>query len=181
MTADNRRSLVVERELFDLVSNAICSLFCFKPLSSLSQALAILWIKERPLPIYSRAFSFPQRDVVSTWDGLVRNDPVIPERNSTRRPLPADREVIRIKKMLAEEGKDVVRFLPVEFLNALNEIWVVVQGFNISNRMSSNLFSFELVGLVGKVYGKQDIKSLTSGCAVAMGARCGVPPPLIEA
>jgi hypothetical protein len=41
--------------------------------------------------------------------------------------------------VLAEECKDVMRFLPIEFLNALDERWIVVQGLEASYRMGSDL------------------------------------------
>jgi len=41
--------------------------------------------------------------------------------------------------MLAEEGKDVVRLLAVELLDALNESWVVIQSLDAGYGMGSNL------------------------------------------
>lgn len=68
------------------------------------------------------------------------DDPVIPERNRARRPLPANCEVDGIEEVLAEEGKYVARFLSVELIDPFNECWVIVQGFDTGHWVGANLY-----------------------------------------
>lgn len=70
----------------------------------------------------------------------MHDDPVIPERNGARRPFPANSKVVCIEEMVAEEGEDVMRFLAVEFLDPVDESWVVVERLEASHWMGSNLW-----------------------------------------
>lgn len=53
------------------------------------------------------------------------DDSVIPESNGAGRPFPANGGVVCVGEVLAEQGEDVVRFLGVELLDALEKGWVV--------------------------------------------------------
>jgi hypothetical protein len=128
-----------ENNLFGLLRDTINPSFGYKPVFSLRQAFTILWIKERPLPIHGSAFSFSQSYVIPSGRSFVHHNSIIPECYSARCPLPANGEIVSIEEMLPEEGKDVTRFLAVEFLNAFNESRVIIQGLDAGNRMGSDL------------------------------------------
>lgn len=89
--------------------------------------------------MYCRALALPQRNIVSTWESLVHHGPVVPECHRPWGPLPAHCEVVCLEKVLTQEGKNMVRLLTVELLNAVDECRVVVEYFKEGHRMGADL------------------------------------------
>ena len=131
-------TLIVQHQFLCLFDNAVPvrALLVCKPRRPLTQALAVLRVVKGSLAMDSRPLSFPQLCVVMTWNGLVGNDSVIPESNRSRRPFPANRQVVCVGQVLAEKGQDVVRLLGVELLDAIDEMRIVEERLETGYRVS---------------------------------------------
>lgn len=89
--------------------------------------------------MYCRALALSQRNIVSTRESLVHHGPVVPECHGPWGPLPAHSKVVCLEEVLAQEGKNVVRLLAVELLNAVDECGIVIEYFKERHGMGADL------------------------------------------
>lgn len=66
------------------------------------------------------------------------DDSVIPEGDRAGSPLPANGRVVCVGEVLAQQGEDVVGFLGVELLDALEEGWVVEERLEAGDGVCSD-------------------------------------------
>lgn len=97
-------------------------------LNALGQSLGI-GIEERRLSKYRSPLSLSCARVISTRQGSVRHNPVVPVRDTAGLPLPADGEIVGRMEVLAQEVERVDALLALELGDVDDEEGVIEQGF----------------------------------------------------
>ena len=87
----------------------------------------------------SRPRALSQRDIVPTWHSLVDHRTIVPECDRTWCPFPAHTQVVCLEEMFTEKRQNMVRLLPIQFLNAVNEAWIVIEDFESGDWMRTDL------------------------------------------